>query len=94
LLDLLLQDKEMDLESVYAVVELKRTQARGLPINLETLLLLVMLSWEMLIRPLPQRLVFGTGFSVAKRVKRYCQMSFRITIGVISKEQDFPSAPR
>jgi hypothetical protein len=50
-------------------------------------MLLVIQSWEVLIRPVPQRLVYGTGFSVAKRVKRYCQISFRITIGVISKER-------
>jgi hypothetical protein len=50
-------------------------------------MLLVMLSWEMLMTPVPQRLVFRPSFGVVKRVKRYCQMSFRITIGVISKER-------
>lgn len=49
-------------------------------------MLLVIQSWEVLIRPVPQRLVYGTGFSVANRVKRYFQISFRITVGVIAKE--------
>jgi hypothetical protein len=76
----------MDLESVYAVVEPENSSSRTTHKPGDSIMLLVMLSWEMLIRPLPQRLVFGTGFSVAKRVKRYCQISFRITIDVISKE--------
>lgn len=51
-------------------------------------MLLVMLSWEVLIRLVTHRLVHGAGFSVAKRVKRYyCQISFRITIGMILKER-------
>ena len=51
-------------------------------------MLLVMLSWEVLIRLVTHRLVHGGGFSVAKRVKRYyCQISFRITIGMILKER-------
>jgi len=42
----------------------------------------------MLIRLVTHSLVYGAGFSVAKRVKRiYCQISFSITIGMISKER-------